>query len=650
MHDYEFTISTPNAPSAPSVPAEPAAEPVKKSAAFDWMDDDEEEAPKSSKSDDEPFATSSAPFASSAPATKQKPLCKYGAACHQKNPEHHAKYSHPHLDKEAKPLCKYGAACHQKNPDHHAKFSHPHLEKAKSEVAPPEAPIKASTPASTEPTTSSAVSAPAPTTTLPKAPSAIVETPVNDLGKRPKPAIDLMDEEEEFLPPAKKAKLAASVASAAKKANGKSGAFDMSWMDTDEPAAKPSETLSRSTTPSPPPTTSEVKQANGKVVATKPTETSFGSETELEAPVVENASKASSSQKSDSRPPSSSQPSSSQAKTPSSTPASSQSLMPSASQPKQQKSASSSKSDIKGSSTDKSVVEVDSVEKLKEIVAGKIGETHRNAIESGARLPLRTVVLLPYLVSSDFVQEVLDITIEGATEYGHEEQTQLGSLIRASQSTTPVSSLATRFWFAPPAPSHAAAFRRRTMVPDDIDSDSDLLPVTSFIKMTPLNLTLADALQYILKEEQKFDRETKETENGSNGSQDLENAFNLIIINDSNWRFKGIGVRTSMAPQIFALADAALKSVAPSQSGASTQATTLQALTKAYFEVGEPGKAFPVLLPKFASRPNTAAELPHNTTKIIHVISPSLLDQDEGMPKDTEAKWRGSVLSAMASL
>lgn len=641
MHDYQFTVSLPNTSIPPPAPAEPVEAPVKKVGAFDWMDEDEEEAPKSTKSSETVVAPFNASVAPTVAPTKQKPLCKYGNTCYQKNPEHHAKYFHPHLEKKAI----------EKTPIAPAPVPAP---STSSTTPPPSSvPLTSSAPSSsaTDPSvaqkdnTSAAPSPDAPR--LSKDPSKIEEAPFNEFGKRPKPATDLMDEEEEFLPKSKKSKFHGSASAAANKANGKSGAFDMSWMVVEEEtASKPLEdTAVRSKTPSPPPVAPAVPVE--EKLATQPKETSFGAEVMEES--VE-ASKPVSAPKPDSRPPISAIPSSSQPKSSTSTPPASQSFTPSASQPKSQKSTSSSKSDIKSSVAGKSIVQVESIAEMREIVSKKTEDAYKILSSSPGTRATRTVVLLPYLIYTSFIQESLDIMIEGVSEYGQEEQGKLQALLEASGLDHQLETLTTRFWYAPPAPSHAAAFRRRVLTSGEVDEESGLLPLDAFLKMAPPALSLADVFKHIVKEEGKFDEEYN-AENGSGSSQEGSHSFNLVIVNESNWRFKGIGVRTSMSPQVFAAVDAALKIVPSSHQESKTTATSLQALTKQSVEVGEPGKAFPVRLPKLvAPPPNTHLDLPLNTTMIVHIVAPGFLDQDAGMPEDVAARWKGCIWSALSSI
>jgi hypothetical protein len=68
-------------------------------------------------------------------ARKQRPMCKYGADCYRRNPDHARNKQHPAGWKppsaaaassaDARPECRYGSACYRKNPEHAREFQHP---------------------------------------------------------------------------------------------------------------------------------------------------------------------------------------------------------------------------------------------------------------------------------------------------------------------------------------------------------------------------------------------------------------------------------------------------------------------------------------------------------------------------------------------
>ena len=615
MHDYEFIVSLPKSSVSAPKPVESVPEPVKKNGNFDWMDEDSGEAPKA-------IVNAAPPQASSAPSTAPT----FSTTI------------------KSRPLCKYGEKCYQTNPQHLAKYAHPHRENATKETPPP-----------------SSTSAPPSAAPIIKEPSKVESIPENDFGKRPKPALDLMDEEEDFLPKSKKPKSLASTASSSKQSSGKSGGLDMSWMDVDEESSDKTvepEIRTKEETSS----ASSDKQSNGTSIKPKPSSLKSGGMTLDELLGEKQPANNSKVEMDVVQPSSSSQTSVTQPRSTTSTPTSSQStFLPSSSQPKSQKSTTSitsSNGESKVSSSSNSAVQVSDVATMKEWIAKKVDESLKAKHDQNGAQPTRTVVLLPWIISNSFVQEILDVMIEYVDEYGREEQAQLKSHLRVSEPTSRLEKYATRFWYAPPEASYAAAFRRRLMTEakreENNGTNSGLLPLTSYLKMAPPSLKLVEIFQHITNEEKKFDVQWQgepNRENTSSSSDASSHSFNLVIINDSLWRFKGIGLRTSMGPQLHAAVDSVLRSApSPSHKDSSQHATTLWALTKLSFEVGEPGKAFPIRLPKLPAQTNMAEQIPGNTTMIIHVVHPDLLDQGDGMPKEVEAKWRACILSALSAL
>lgn len=562
MHDYEFTVSIPgsnaSAPKAAAAPV-PVALISKKEDAFDWMAED---VPVKAT---ENVSASNPHLAPSPAPVSDKPLCMYGVNCRRNNPVHFQEYSHPHLEIGAtpaaapspasgsKPLCSYGINCRRNNPVHFQQYAHPHLE-GKSE-----SPIPTSTPPSTtalpaaapSPHVPSAVNHATNVTTSEEAALAKFESNLNvnlhpsvtvskppitseasptptsiSSAKRPMPAVDLMDDEENYLPQPKKAKVVAS-SSTINKGN------LMDWMGEEaEPATVAKTATSEATNP------------------------------QLSA--IPTAS-----------------PSSSQAPPPSQQSNKSNASMDSVPSSETKLEYARKEEDLKkrpvSAATGSHSMEVDNP-KLLALRACKLGSIEEldDLVGKMPWKPLGSLALIvPCLGRGYSVQEAVDTFLE-----------TLGHFVKKAKVGN---SLKVIYW--PETPAWAAAMRRRlsaiSMTPTEVEEVNMAEIVEMMAPSTPVETALKACTQ---------DR--------------------VIIGNDSNWRFKGIGTPNSF--------NVHLNKVYGTPFNPSLTSPNLLNDTKTVHSVGSECTAYPV-----AISPNSGikkADLAPNATHIIQLVPPTAAD------------------------
>lgn len=546
MHDYEFTVSIPGSAAPKPKPIEtPTPAPVK-NAAFDWMEEDEPTKPQTTAQ------TSAASTKAPTSSTNTKPLCTYGTECRRKNPQHFLEYAHPHLDgnkssptvsptptNDSKPLCAYGVNCRRKNPQHFLECAHPHLDAkpipSGDSVSPSPMLAVASTneksgldPVKSDVTLSKQEETPKlkeieenlktnlhATTTVVKADTASNTSSGTSVaisvGKRPMPAVDLMDDEENFLPKSKKPKAASSTFN---KANA------MDWMTDDAPiSSTPPTTVKKPETPPPP--------------SPAPTSTPTSSQTKEDLP--------------------------------------SSSLPPVPSSQGSNKSDSSKKEiDFKKRpALPSSSMDIDTTKqssfKACQLTSAK--ELEDEITKLGWN-PVGTVgLVIPSLGRTATVQESVDCLLETFEHFSSKANLK--------------KSLKIYIW--PETPAWAASLRRRLLALPTNSEDSTSSTISEMIEMLPPSSSLDSALPACTQDQ-------------------------LIIVNDSNWRFKGIGTPNSFNVQLNKLYST------PSNPKASVGPSLLND-TKAIYPVGAEGVAYPVPV-----SPSSGLKTEGKSTNLTHII------------------------------
>lgn len=568
MHDYEFSVSVPgSATSAPKPIEIPTPAPVK-NATFDWMD--EEEPPKPQSAPQNSSASTAAPVSS----INGKPQCKYGAECIRKNPQHFQEYAHPHLDgngnsptpaptpsNDSKPLCAYGINCRRKNPQHFIECAHPHLdtkpipsESSTSLVSVPPTTLTSEkseierikvveTPTKLETEEKSTTNLHA-TTTVVKA-DTIDSTSTGTIaaisvGKRPTPAVDLMDDEETYLPKPKKPKVASSSFS-------KSNAMD--WMADDTPISSTPTPTAKKTESTPPPSQAALSTPTSSQAKENPSEST---------------------------------------------------MMPISSSQTSNKSDTSKKdADFKkrpilpSSSMDVDATKPSSSPSLKSCQLSTAKELE-DEIAKFEWNPVGTVgIVIPSFGRTNVIQESVDCLLEAFELFA--------SKVNLKKSL--------KLYIWPETPAWAASLRRRLSALPANSGDSTSSTIGEMIEMLPPSSSLDSILPACLQDQ-------------------------LIIVNDSNWRFKGIGTPNSFNVQLNKLYSTA------SNSNPKIPGPSLLNDTKALYSVGSECSAFPVPVSPSSGLKNEACS--PNLTHIIQLIPPTTTSTES--LKSTLLSMFGSIL------
>jgi len=509
-----------------------------------------------------------------------------------------------------KPICMYGEACYRTNPAHFQQYAHPHLEgNAKPSAASSSAPAPAISKAETTSTSiSKAVvdssilvkkqelpivtkqelpeKTPSPVLISPPTAAAPLSTSsTSTSAKRPMPAHDLMDDEESFLPKPKKPKLSAvsvSFPSASSKGN------LMDWMDDEIVNSEPS---------------TESKPVVSHPIEIRPSEPSNPvNSTDSKNTIV------------------SSRPSSSQTTTATSTVQSvaekeaEQNLKrPAAVQaPLRPTQDSISAAQMNGGAKALSCKKLSGWEAMeKEVKASRVSSD------------LSLALVFPSLGRGFNVQESVDLLLEAFEKY-----------VLWSKSGEKV-----RLWFWPETPVVAAAFRRRMIAsaggcsssssspswstssshPTDKPSGGSSGPISSLITMMPPGSSLSEQLPLIAN---VVDR--------------------VVIVNESNWRFKGIGAANSFNVQLNKLYSSS------SSSSSKSPVPSLMSDTKALYSIGSEGCAYPVPV-----SPYSALLLKTNQTLVSsHFIIQLIVESHSSTQSSAidSTSLRDAIISAFACL
>lgn len=435
-----------------------------------------------------------------------------------------------------------------------------------------------------------------------------------------------MDDEEDFLPKSKKPKLHASKPPTSTTSSSKTSAMDMSWMEDEKR-----------------------EEVEGKEASSEGNKKDFASTPRPASPLPPHPSSSQSSSAPSSQAASSQQNSSSQA---------------SMKGPKPKQALAPSTHAVEGTPRWSKVWHIETMSDMKEEVSREWKERK----ESESALPSRSIILLPSHLSSNHVQEMIDIMIETVEGYTSQEREER----RKSQKMASSSPLLSSFWYSPPTATHAAAFRRRMEAMKGGESEEERkegVALSSILRMVPPSLDLHSTIEHIAKVEANDEKE------GEKEGKTTTKPF-FVIFNDSNWRFKGVGAKSSFHYQIHSMVDDYLKKEsekARAQGSLFSLPSSLSSLIKSRFPVGEPGKSYPVKLPdqigrlvkleipSLCSKTTTSSSnsshdkshisLDASSVFIFNAVAPIMVeDSEEAMKKEDKAKWASSLFSSLSSL
>jgi hypothetical protein len=534
MHDYEFTVSIPTSTVTTTKYPEPTNTTTKVNNVLDWMDEEPiAPAPKAIKATTAPPAPITTPVNS-------KPVCKYGATCYRTNPAHFNQFSHPHLTTSATSSSTPSSATPQSVvPSKSGSISKPseimtkpvEAVEAKSKLAKEsemKIPISAPTTKSSEHITPQNTES---------------STHASSSGKRPMPALDLLDDEENYLPKSKKPKLTASIVN---KSN------DMDWMGEDL-ETKTAESMDvtpgdsilsqnpKAPSPSPP---SQTKESTHGTTSNMP-------EIEESKEILTKGD----SMKRD------------------------EEMM----KKRPISSATITKSDTEPKSlTSLLSCHLKTWEEL-ETEMKKEGKKDENLTESTCAL------VIPSIGKGYVVQEAIDVFLELAEKYANE--CGLGKRLK--------------IWFWPETVTWAAALRRRLAASSSSPSG---VALSSLIEMLSPGSNLIDSLPSI-----KADR--------------------VVIVTDSNWRFKGVGAPNSFNVQVNKLYASKIEGEnEDNEISKSSSVPSLTLETKSIFNVGKECGAYPISVSSHSILRSGITSKGVLVSHIIQLIPPSIGEETSPSP------------------